>query len=337
MQKLLDFFKLNFWGLALSLAVALLALWLSAWLKPLSATLISLIIGVAVGNSLRLPISLNSGLSVAATSYLEWSLVFLAFGISLKLLGALGWQSLLIAAALMLLTLYFTVWLSKRLSCPGSTSWLIGFGTAVCGSSAIAALSPLLPKSKKEEVVISLAVVNLLGTIGMLGLPLLLAFIPWSENLKGMITGASLHSVGHVAGAAYALSEEAGQAAVSFKMIRVALLSPALFLFHFLIQKREPEQNQGVKIKLSLPWYLIAFIAIVLLNSIMHLPADVIKGMDKTGGVLLNAAMAAIGFRIGIKTLFNNGKRGLKFGIFVFLFQLALILLWVFLSNQSQL
>jgi hypothetical protein len=50
---------------------------------------------------------------------------------------------------------------------------------------------------------------------------------------------ATLHSVGNVAGAGYAVSNEVGLASITIKLARVALLSPALIFFNYLVNRHQ--------------------------------------------------------------------------------------------------
>jgi uncharacterized integral membrane protein (TIGR00698 family) len=199
---------------------------------------------------------------------------------------------------------------------------LVGFGTAICGSSAIAALAPSIKNQEKEDVAIAMAVVNLLGTIGMLAIPIALMDMNWLNEKIGFFIGASLHSVGNVAGAGYAISEEAGNAAIAIKMARVAMLTPGLIFIKFLINKGE---NISLREQLKLPKYLIAFVIITIIASFIEIPKEILSITKFSGEAFLTVAMAAIGLKVSFTKLINSGQRGLKFGLVLFAIQLALV------------
>jgi uncharacterized integral membrane protein (TIGR00698 family) len=206
------------------------------------------------------------------------------------------------------------------LSCPGKTGWLVGFGTAICGSSAIAALAPKI-KANKEDVAISLASVNLLGSLAMVLLPFVFEFYPLLEKEMAFLIGASLHSVGNVAGAGFSVSEEVGQLALVYKMARVALLSPALLFMVWLDSRKSNEQ----KFRFQLPWYLIVFIAVSIFVSFFPLPTFLLKGSETIGKIILTIAMAAIGLKVDVFRLLKAGQRGLVFALVVFAIQIGLL------------
>jgi uncharacterized integral membrane protein (TIGR00698 family) len=267
----------------------------------------------------------DTGITLSSAKMLEWSVVLLAFTMDYNAIGTIGATDFILIAFVVLIVLIATYYLSKVLSCPGKTGWLIGFGTAICGSSAIAALAPKI-KANKEDVAISLASVNLLGSFGMILLPLLFEFFPIAEKQMAFFIGASLHSVGNVAGAGFSVSEDVGQLALVYKMARVALLSPALLFMVWLDARKTKEGH----FKFQLPWYLIAFLVISVFVSFMPLPKAAIHVSEFIGKIMLTIAMAAIGLKVDVFRLVKAGQRGLVFAMLVFVLQMSL--LW-FLNN----
>jgi uncharacterized integral membrane protein (TIGR00698 family) len=290
--------------------------------SSLNSILLALIFGVIIGNSVKFSEHNSSVFRTTGNLSLEFSIVFLAFGINYSFILALGLKSIVAIVFVVFTLLLFTFYLAKKLKCPDSTAWLIGFGTAICGSSAIAAASPIITKNK-EDVGISLAVVNLYGAIGMLLFPVFFNYFNFTNEDASFIIGGSLHSVGNVLGAGYALSDEIGQTSLTVKMARVALLSPAL-LFIILKFKNNGENTNTTKM-IQIPWYLIAFIVISSLVSLVPFPEIIIEWSEVMGKLALTIALAAIGLNIKLKTLINSGKKGLLFGLIIFIIQLALL------------
>ncbi|MEY3270267.1 MAG: hypothetical protein RIS89_364, partial [Bacteroidota bacterium] len=283
--------------------------------------LLALLIGMLLAPQVNKISQLDAGISLSSSKLLEWSVVLLAFSIDYKAIGAIGAKDFAVIIIVVLVVLVATYYLSKVLSCPGKTGWLVGFGTAICGSSAIAALAPKI-KANKEDVAISLASVNLLGSLAMVLLPFVFEFYPLLEKEMAFLIGASLHSVGNVAGAGFSVSEEVGQLALVYKMARVALLSPALLFMVWLDSRKSNEQ----KFRFQLPWYLIVFIAVSILVSFFPLPALLLKGSETIGKFILTIAMAAIGLKVDVFRLLKAGQRGLVFALIVFVLQISLLL-----------
>ena len=315
-------------GIVFSVLLGLAAVFLEKFTPPaFNGILIALLLGILLGNTVKLPENLASGIQYTSSKMLELSILFLAVGINYADVAALGVQPFLGVAAVVFTVLFLSFFLAKRFNCPGNTGILVGFGTAICGSSAIAALAPSLQKQNKEDVAIAMAVINLLGTLGMLVLPWALLQVDWpsqdvAASAMGYLVGGSLHSVGNVAGAGFAIGKSAGDIAITVKLARVALLTPGLIFMTYLTQRH----SQGSwKRYFQLPWYLIGFILVTLLVSVIDIPKPALKEVEYIGKVILTIAMAAIGLKVSVKKLMQAGSRGLRFGVVMFLLQIALL------------
>jgi uncharacterized integral membrane protein (TIGR00698 family) len=316
--------KENSKGIVFAALIGIVSLFIGQYSPAfLNSVMWALFIGVALRNLVNIPQDWESGIAFASAKMLELSIVFLAFGINYGQIAGLGLGSFVAISITVLVVLIATFFMSKKFNCPTNTGLLVGFGTAICGSSAIAALAPSLKNGEKEDVAIAMAVVNLIGTVGMLVMPFMLLRLMWSDTQMGFLVGASLHSVGNVAGAGFALGKEAGDIAITVKLARVALLTPGLFLMNYLSNRHS---GLGEKTKFQLPWYLIGFLLISLLHSFVAIPQEVSKSATFTGNVILTIAMAGIGLKVSFKKLLQAGKRGLRFGIVIFIIQVVLLI-----------
>ncbi|MFN4124078.1 MAG: YeiH family protein [Flavobacteriales bacterium] len=309
-------------GFSLAVIIGLLAHFLAPTLG-LNGIILGLFSAIFLGNVWKIPERFQAGISITGSKLLESSIVFLAFNISLGHVIGIGWQSLLLVIVMIVLILFVTIYLSSKFHCPGSTGWLVGFGTAICGSSAIAAVAPSISKNK-EDVGIALAVVNLMGSIGMISLPFVLQWLSIDDLHSGVIIGGSLHAVGNVAGAGYALSEETGQVAITIKLARVALLSPSVIFFSYLINRKEAK---NWKEHFKLPLYLVTFIAITLITTFIDIPTSFTKVMELLGKISLTIAMTAIGLKISFRELYQSGRKALGFGAMIFMVQITIIVM----------
>lgn len=311
-------------GFVLAASIGFISIFLSNYTPSwLNSILLALLFGIVIGNIIKLPNSYSSGISFTSSKMLEISVLFLAFSINFSHLYQLGINSFILIILVVFFIVIFSYYFAIKVKCPEKAGWLIGFGTAICGSSAIAALSPIVAKGSKESIGISMAVVNLLGTVGMLTLPYILVNLHYSNIEIGMVLGGSLHSVGNVAGSAYTINNEVGETAITVKLARVALLSPALILFNILVNKKQDNQNL---IQFNLPWYLWFFIGITVFGSFFTFPKPIVSSMEYLGKVVLTIAMAAIGLKISLNHLLKSGRKGLMFGLIIFIIQILLII-----------
>jgi len=309
-------------GIILAAVLGIAAHFLSAYTPSfLNGILLAFLFGMLLGNFVSIDASFQSGIGFTSSKLLELSILFLAFSINYHHIAVLGFNSFLIVLIVVFSILMFTFFLAKKVKCPGSIGWLVGFGTAICGSSAIAALAPSVSKDK-EDVGIAMAVVNLFGSVGMVIMPLILMELSLDSTQAGLIVGGTLHSVGNVAGAAYAMNSDVGVAAITIKLARVALLSPGLIFFNFLVNRHNVSHW---KEHFNLPWYLWMFILITIASSVIQFPPEFLKMMETIGKIVLTIAMAAIGLKVSFKSLVQSGKRGIIFGLIVFTAQIPLV------------
>ena len=305
-------------ALAIGIPSYFLASFTPSWLNSI---LIAILLGIVIGNLIKIPQTFQSGIGFTSGKLLELSILFLALSINYTHIAALGASSFAIIGLMVFSMLLLTFYLSRKANCPGATGWLVGFGTTICGSSAIAALAPSVKKNE-DDVAISMAVVNLYGSMGMIALPFILQSFQMNTTQLGLLIGGTLHSVGNVAGAGYGMGKEIGDAAITIKLARVALLSPALIFFNYLVNK---DETNTWKDHFKLPWYLWSFIAITIISSFIQFPKSFLEMMENGGKILLTIAMAAIGLKVSFQKLFSSGKKGITFGLLLFAAQIILV------------
>jgi uncharacterized integral membrane protein (TIGR00698 family) len=314
-------------GLGISVVVAVVGIVTAPYIPGFNAVLIALLVGMILGNVTDWSKRFKNGIDFSGSKVLEVSIVLLACGMSIAEIGNLGWETIVIVVAMVIFMLLATVGLSKRMNCPRSGGLLTGFGTTICGSSAIAAVAPTVAKDK-HDIGISLAVVSLIGAIFMFFWPMINPVIDIDPKHMALLTGGTLHSVGNVAGAGYSISEDVGSMAVTIKMLRVALLAPAVLLFNVLTQESKPKSFIDF---FKLPVYLWAFIGMSLLVTFVDLPETLVANVSVGAKWLLAVAMAAIGFKTSFKTLYQSGKKVLMFGFVIYFVQVVIIVLGILL------
>lgn len=314
-------------GLIISILVAALSILVAPMIPGVNAILIALLVGMVLGNVTDWTKKFEEGIDFSGSRVLELSIVLLAFEMSMDDIGELGWQTIVIILVMVILLIFITVDFSKRFNCPKSAGLLTGFGTTICGSSAIAAVAPTVAKDK-NDIGISLAVVSLIGAIFMFVWPLVNTLFDMDEQHIAILTGGTLHSVGNVAGAGYSINEDVGKMAVTIKMFRVAMLAPAVLLFNVLTRENKPKSFLEA---FKLPLYLWAFIAVTLVVAFVNLPEVFITAVSTAAKWLLTIAMAAIGFKTSFKTLYKSGKKVMMFGFVIYFIQVIIVALGVLL------
>ncbi|HRO76563.1 MAG TPA: putative sulfate exporter family transporter [Crocinitomicaceae bacterium] len=310
-------------GIALALTVMLFAKFISGYIPMLGTTLLALIIGVLVRQFISQFSLFSNGVNWSEKYILETAIVFIGFGFEITKFSEIGGSTLLMIfgsiVAIMLLSLTLSRFFHKK---ENKLYWLLGAGSAICGSSAIGATAPLI-QAKEEEVGVSMTVINVLGLLGMLLLPLIATALHFSNLDTGIFIGSILQSVGHVVGTGFSINEEVGQISTVVKLGRVAFLIPFLLIVYFLFRKR----SDGSRMKF--PIFILFFLIAVLVSQTGIFSGNTIKFISKSGDTLLNIGMAAIGLKINVKTLWKISGKAFLAGSIIFAFQIVLFALFI--------
>jgi uncharacterized membrane protein YadS len=85
------------------------------------------------------------------------------------------------------------------------------------------------------------------------------------------------------------------------------------------------DQARSWREHVQLPWYLWGFIGITVLTSLVSFPVPFLDAMETAGKLALTIALAAIGLKVSFRELYASGRKGLGFGLIVFVIQLVLV------------
>lgn len=117
----------------------------------------------------------------------------------------------------------------KKLGVDTKTSFLISSGTAICGGSAIVAVSPIVQANEKQ-MSISLGTVFILNSIALLLFPIIGHLLNMSEHQFGLWAAVAIHDTSSVVGAASKYGDEALQVATTVKLARALYIIPLSLL-----------------------------------------------------------------------------------------------------------
>src|ERR1051325_1037331 len=120
--------------------------------------------------------------------------------------------------------------IGRLVGLPRKLAILVACGNAICGNSAIAAVAPVI-HAERKDVAASISLTAVLGVVVVLGLPLLMIPLHYSEYQYGVLAGLTVYAVPQVLAAAFAVSQLSGQVATAVKLARVLMLGPVVTFF----------------------------------------------------------------------------------------------------------
>lgn len=325
-----------FAGFFLSFGVALISYALNRFVfHSLGAATIAILLGIILGNLYFKQPILFPGTAWSEKKLLELSVMFLGATVTLQTISKLGFQGLSFIVLQMILTIVFVLFMGKKLAFSKNTAALMAAGNAVCGSSAIAAVDPVI-SAKTSEKRTAITMVNLMGTILMLSLPALGTAIFGSNDLsRGALIGGTIQSVGQVVASATMVNSQTATLATLFKIMRIIFLVFVVLYFGTMRKKQEKNEknNQQIKIKRQafLPWYVLGFLILCLLNTLLHFVPQIANFAHFLSTWCETIALAAIGLRLNLVEFLKAGKNLLIYGLSTLVFQILLALLLIFL------
>jgi uncharacterized integral membrane protein (TIGR00698 family) len=143
--------------------------------------------------------------------------------------------------------------------------------------------------------------VTTLSTIAMVTYPLLVKVLGLDHATAGVFLGGTIHDVAQVVGAGYIISPETGDISTVVKLMRVAMLVPAVLAFSLLFRQAHGAEGAG-KLPM-LPGFLLAFVALVLVNSLGLIPTAVATAASDLSRWCLVTAIAALGIKTSLEKL----------------------------------
>jgi uncharacterized membrane protein YadS len=141
--------------------------------------------------------------------------------------------------------------------------------------------------------------------------PLVAGALNYSDRQAGFLIGSAIHDVAQAIGAGFAFSDAAGADATVVKLARVALLAPVVALVSLLMPAGGGAADLPIWRRLALPWFIVAFLAMVALNSAVTLPTELGEWGLTISKTLLLLAVTATAMRSRMDLLIEIGWRAL--------------------------
>lgn len=297
-------------GLVLCATIALAAMFLSDHYGA-PVMLLALLIGMSL-NSTAPDGIFSAGVAFTSKTVLRIGVALLGARITISEVIELGATPILLAVIGVATTIGFGVLLARLLGKTPAFGVLTGGAVGICGASAALALAAILPRGKngigEKETIFTVIGVTTLSTVAMVLYPLVTSFLGFNDRAAGVFIGATVHDVAQVVGAGYTISQEAGDAATVTKLFRVTLLVPVIAVVTLTLIKTG---LSGSGERTTFPLFLIAFMALVTVNSLGLIPEIVQWALSETSRWALVAAIAGLGLRTSLKELLDVGPRSM--------------------------
>lgn len=318
-------------GVVLCAAMAALVLGAGRWLPDVSSLLLAIVLGAVVANLLPLPARMTPGLSFTAKELLRVGIAMLGLQLVLGDLLELGPGMLAVVVAVVGLGVAGTAFLGRLLGLSRAQGLLIACGFSICGAAAVAAADEVV-EAEEEEVLTSIALVVIFGTIMIPLVPLLAQAMGLGETQAGLWAGGSIHEVAQVVAAGGAIGGSALTLATAVKLARMLMLAPVITVLSARQRTHSTATGAAAGRPAVVPLFIVGFLACAGLRSTGLVPELVLTAAHGAQTGLLTAAMFALGTGIRVSLLTRVGARAflLAAAATVWVAGLALLgVLWV--------
>ncbi len=193
--------------------------------------------------------------------------------------------------------------IGRRLGLDNKLILLLSSGSAICGATAMALVSPLI-KAKAETLMISLAIIFTLNTVAIILFPFFGTYLNMSDYEFGIFTALAIHDTGSVVGSALQFSDNSVEYAASLKILRTLWLIPLIIFLNF--------KFNTINSKKSFPIFILFFIVAVIYSNSISLSYETIIKLKILSKIFISYGIFSIGLQSGALDL-----RDIKFKPFM--------------------
>jgi len=320
-------------GLLFSLVIATIATYLGTLLPIIGAPIFAIIIGITINNSVGKPESTLKGITFTSKKVLQWAIILLGCGLNFNQILKVGMDSLSVMIFTIAAAFSSAYFFGKLMGIPYKLKSLISVGTAICGGSAIAAVSPII-EADELEIAYSISTIFLFNIIAVLIFPPLGHLLGLSDKAFGLWAGTAVNDTSSVVAAGYAFSNAAGAYATIVKLTRTTIIIPICLIFSIvtLIEKKREasaSNNLNFSFKKIFPWFILYFLIASLLNTAGLFPPKLVHYITNLSKFMITAALAAIGLSANFRKMLKTGIKPIILGLIVWFFVAVTALLLI--------
>ena len=264
------------------------------------------------------PSAMDAGITFCSKKILQYSIIFIGFGMNIRTVLATGGQSLAVMLCTIAASLLTAFLMGRVLKVPGNTATLIGVGTSICGGSAIAATAPVIDADDRE-VAYSISTIFLFNILAVFIFPALGRVFHMTDTGFGIWAGTAINDTSSVVAAGFTFSDAAGELATIVKLTRTLMIIPITLALTVHRTWKRKQQGTAAASNYSIvkifPWFVLGFLLTAILNSTGWIPSAASSWLNELGKFGIMVAMAGIGLNTNLKSLVKNGVRPIALGL----------------------
>lgn len=302
----------------------------------------ALLIGIALGNLIKLPFWLKE--AVRSEFYIKTGLVILGTTILSADLIKAGLPGIIQAVIVVTVVWFFSMWLSRKLKVDDEFGVILASAVSICGvSAAIVAAGAINGDKRKLSYVTTLVLIMAIPM--MIVLPWAVKYFHIPEVIGGAWLGGTLDTTATVTAAGDLVGPVAVKAGVIAKFSQNVFIGVAAFFIAIWWAYKKPKGDDGVPLKAERPglkivWerfpkFVLGFVAASLVFSFLLSPTTA-KSVGPTLNGLRTVWFAIAFISIGMEAKFSSlvklqgGKPAFTF-VTAQIFNIFWTLLWSYI------
>ena len=273
----------------------------------ISPLFMSMVLGLILTNTIGWSAEGKEAATFAAKRCLRFGVVLLGFQIAIDKFIAVGARGLLAVVVIVISVFLGVRMAARKFGLSDSLATLLGGGFAICGATAIAAISSTR-KVEERDVSYAVAIVALCGTLSVFVIPPLASLFNLDHATAGAWIGAAVHDVGQVIATASLMGPAALDSAVIVKLTRVVMLVPLVLTLSY-------RSGEKKSLRSSMPTFVLGFVLCAIIVNALNLPTSVINSGKELSKIFLSLGLFGMGLGVKWSQIKALGSRPLLVGL----------------------
>ena len=296
-------------------------------LSVIGSAVIAMFIGMLLNPFLKKAKAVQPGLKFTSKKLLKLAIILLGLSLNVKTILSVGRLSLSVMVFTLLTCFGGGYLIGKALGLNWKLSNLISAGTGICGGSAIAAIAPTI-EAEDSDVAYAMSATFLFDMAMIVLFPIMGRALGMTDEAFGIWAGTAVNDTSSVVATAYAFSEAAGDFATMVKLTRTLAIIPTVTVFALIqlrLKRKEAlatdRDSAGMRMNVKLtkifPWFILGFLAMAILASLVSIPAATVALTKRVSKFLMVCALAAIGLNTSFSSMKKAGVRPMLHGFII--------------------
>ena len=278
----------------------------------LGSPLIALVMGSLLVLVFKFP---SDYISKSVTrNLLQVGIILIGLTISVSSATEIAFKYFPYVSAFVILIFFIGLFLANLFKVDRSLGILIASGTAICGATAMAAISPLI-KAKPKDLFAALTIIFVFNAIAIGIFPLIGAATGMNFKSFGAWSSMAVHDTGSVIGTAMAFGGAAVETATILKLSRTIWLIPLIIILGIFYQNKS---------KPKFPIFILLFIIAIASGTILEFNQNTIFFIDSISKIFLIAALFCIGTQITFEAIKEINLKNFLFALSLWMIALVL-------------